>query len=116
MPTVSSCGAFRSGSGIGSLSRKLHKMYGADDAKVIVGTPLKTNPELLEFTMGWPIGWTSLEDIKELKIVEWTDNNAKKFSPISDVKFQKERIKAIGNGQVPLCVYEILRNFIEEYL
>lgn len=110
------------------------------------------NPDWVEFLMQWPIGWSSLEPIKELIWLDWSVDPAdtkppeKYPTPASVIvgktgnsiqewgnsRFRKEplkkgngdiprvatgvkdrvnRLKAIGNGQVPLCMavaWEIL--------
>jgi len=56
--------------------------------------------------MGWPIGWTSLEPMKELIWLSWEIDPADegKLPRISvGIPDRVNRLKAIGNGQVPLC-------------
>jgi len=79
------------------------------------------NPDWVEWLMGWPIGWTSLEPMKELIWLDWNvdpaDAYAKKgnIGPLprvaTGIKNKVNRLKAIGNGQVPQVVkiaWEIL--------
>jgi DNA (cytosine-5)-methyltransferase 1 len=62
------------------------------------------NPDWVEWLMGWPIGWTKTEPI-ELDWRDWSidpaDNNEipRVSQPIEN---RVSRLKAIGNGQVPL--------------
>jgi hypothetical protein len=107
------------------------------------------NPDWVEWLMGWPIGWSSLEPIDELLWLGWSVDPAdmekpetyctptcddasgnisnakpnqipmlrrsadkllrnKNIGPISrvatNIKDRVNRLKAIGNGQVSLCV------------
>lgn len=74
------------------------------------------NPVWVEWLMGWPENWTSLDPLKELK---WSDdmwqNDPSENGHINrvetGVKNRVGRLKALGNGQVPQCVkavWEIL--------
>ena len=60
------------------------------------------NPDWVEWLMGWPVGWTDVGR----DICDWRDLS---FEPedISIATTRRDnrpaRIKAIGNGQVPLC-------------
>lgn len=68
------------------------------------------NPDWVEWLMGWPIGWTSLEPM-ESKAFPWVDSWQE--DPADSGKVQRaahkipqrvNRLKAIGNGQVPQVV------------
>ena len=62
------------------------------------------SPDWVELLMGWPKGWTSLEPIRSSEMrgwgAGWEDD-----TPRVDVGTPNRvsRLKAIGNGQVPLC-------------
>ena len=64
------------------------------------------NPAWVEWLMGWPIGWTSLEPIK----MDWRDwsvdpADSGDVPRVTTVKKDRaKRLKAIGNGQVPAVV------------
>ncbi len=65
------------------------------------------NPDWVCWLMGWPIGWSSLERIKELVWLSWEVDTADDGSiprVATDIKDRVNRLKAIGNGQVPQCV------------
>jgi hypothetical protein len=88
----------------------------------------KLNPDWVEWLMGWPIGWTSLDHLPEENMATWvqgmavTVNRVYGFSgesigwwdtdPADDentsvprlvpkAENRVNRLKAIGNGQVP---------------
>jgi site-specific DNA-cytosine methylase len=78
----------------------------------------KINPAWAEWYMGWVPGWTALpridrEDRREWKGISlagqwWTDRTEKAFLPrtlpsAEGVPHIGARIKALGNGQVPMC-------------
>ena len=116
LPSISSASGFRTGSGMPVFEKMLANMYSPEIARILVSSPHKTNPMVFEYLMGWPIGWTSLNTVEKIVIPKWNDNNLLKISPLKQVKYQRERIQAIGNGQVPLCVYAFLSNFLEGVL
>ncbi len=74
------------------------------------------NPDWEEWLMGWPIGWTSLEPITELVWLDWSvdpADNGSIFRVTTSKRHRVNRLKAIGNGQVPQCVamaWECLAN------
>ena len=71
------------------------------------------NPDWVEFLMNWPIGWTRLSPIK----LDWRtwDTDPADTGEIprvaTGIKNRVNRLKAIGNGQVPAAMvlaWEIL--------
>jgi len=66
--------------------------------------------------MNWPIGWTDLKPIKHLRW-EPLDNEPTGIPRVaSGVKDRVNRLKAIGNGQVPKCAeaaWKILSGMVE---
>ncbi len=113
IPTVSSSSGFRTGSKANTKKWKLQSFFDEEIAEKLVENGSSGNPKLFEFVMGWPINWTSLVPLKEVNIPEWTEENLLSFDPIPPKKFinHNARIKAVGNGQVPLCVYTLLKTF-----
>jgi DNA (cytosine-5)-methyltransferase 1 len=64
----------------------------------------KLNPDWVEWLMGWPIGWTSIEPITELDWRDWSVDPADSDEVprvAAGIKHRVGRLKAIGNGQVP---------------
>ena len=62
------------------------------------------NPTWVEWLMGWPIGWTSMEPITELDWRDWKTDPADEGEVprvATGIKHRVGRLKAIGNGQVP---------------
>ena len=83
------------------------------------------NPDWVEWLMGWPIGWTDIDDGGELLWLELDDDPAEWKPPLMHritrkKKHRVKRIETLGNGQVPLCAavafafgFEIVRVVIE---
>jgi len=62
------------------------------------------NPTWVEWLMGWPIGWTSMEPITDIDWRDWKTDPADEGEVprvTSGIKHRVGRLKAIGNGQVP---------------
>ena len=62
------------------------------------------NPTWVEWLMGWPIGWTSMEAITDLDWRDWSVDPADEGDTprvATGIKHRVGRLKAIGNGQVP---------------
>lgn len=66
--------------------------------------------------MGWPVAWTSLQPISNAEVcfwrmgmqngqAYWQDGSWEDATPrVADgVASRADRIRALGNGQVPLC-------------
>jgi hypothetical protein len=113
----------------------MHKDSTTDRGKSNLGEVVggKLNPDWTEWLMGWPIKWTSLDNFREENFQSWlagssvTDetqktswwgadpsegesNTAEKIPKVcTSVEARVARIKAIGNGQVPLCAAEAWR-------
>jgi hypothetical protein len=95
------------------------------------GTQL--NPDWVEWLMGWPIGWTSLETLPQEMFWEWLDKSSAgtwwqsdPAEPSDDwsvvvprtgkgIKNRTSRLRGIGNGQVPLCAYTAFFILTGEY-
>ena len=71
--------------------------------------PYRLNPDWVEWLMGWPIGWTSMNPLETP--IGWANSwwsvdpaDAGKMERASSgVPDRVARLKAIGNGQVPAC-------------
>lgn len=78
--------------------------------------PGQLNPNWVEWLMGWPIGWTSMDAIKELDWRDWDTDPADVGSMpriAKGIKHRVGRLKAIGNGQVPQCAAMAWRMLID---
>lgn len=68
--------------------------------------PGALNPDWVEWLMGWPTGWTSLEPLIEpawFSPTWWEEEPDIPWT--TEIKTHRNlRLKAIGNGQVPACV------------
>tara|TARA_Y100000310_G_scaffold232551_1_gene235396 strand:- start:638 stop:1084 length:447 start_codon:yes stop_codon:yes gene_type:complete len=64
------------------------------------------SPDWVEWLMGWPISWTSLEPMAALG--DWFSGAWWDVEPVDRITTVKtnrvKRLRAIGNGQVPACV------------
>jgi hypothetical protein len=74
------------------------------------------NAAWCEWLMGWPIGWTSLEPLNELRWLPLADDPADAGEiprTITGQRNRANRIKCLGNGQVPHCAalaWEVVTN------
>jgi hypothetical protein len=69
------------------------------------------NPEWVEWLMGWPVGWTDLEQLSDdafaawRKVETWWRAEPRDVPRVArNVPRRVDRLKALGNGQVPVCV------------
>lgn len=71
------------------------------------------NPDWVEWLMGWPIGWTSLEPLPADNFVQWLDavtngawwpNEPDIPRVAKGITNRVDRLKALGNGQVSAVV------------
>ena len=86
----------------GKVDQGKANLKGVEEEKKMVCGQL--NPEWVEWLMGWPIGWTSLDPIAKMEIRGWqTDpaDNGEIMRVATGVKRRVDRLKAIGNGQLP---------------
>lgn len=79
----------------------------------------RLNPDWVEWLMSWPIGWSSLEPMKEFVWLDWSRDPAdcpdRTIPRVSTgIKDRVNRLKAIGNGQVPLCVATAYQALIDK--
>jgi len=84
-----------------------HDQYLAAHGKHYSGDEMgRLSPDWVEWLMGWPVGWTSLEPMTELG--SWFGETWWDEEPVSRITTDKtnrpKRLRAIGNGQVPACV------------
>ena len=94
----------------------MHKDSTTDRGKCNLGEQVQgqLNPDWVEWLMGWPIGWTRLESIK-LDWRDWSVDPADtgEVSRVGKgIKNRVNRLKAIGNGQVP-AVVRLAWNFLQ---
>lgn len=93
------------------------RLYPANSKIENIKPTHQLNPDWTEWLMGWPIGWTNLKPFSAKDFIEWFemvlsgnwwDNDPAdegKLSRVTENKTNRsKRIKALGNGQVPLCV------------
>lgn len=82
---------------------------GGDNLRTVAGGQL--NPDWVEWLMSWPIGWTSLEPMDRATFNAWLNSQESWFAQeppgiprvSTGIKHRAKRLKAIGNGQVPIC-------------
>ena len=86
---------------------------------------MQLNPEWVEWLMGWPLNWTSLESLdgegfqgwmcgyNSQNQAWWSEEPENVGRVASGVTKRIDRLKALGNGQVPICAtmaWNILTN------
>ena len=118
LPTPSSGGDSGGPHGIrgGSWAKeKLVETFGEEDAVAMSGGSL--NPDWVSWLMGLPVGWTSLEPLSREEYLDWfhAQQNGTWWQEerglprvAQGVKDRVGRLKALGNGIVPLCVSRFL--------
>ena len=91
-----------------------------DPAMGVIEAGGSLSPDWVEWLMGWPIGWTSLDPLPAENFAEWQtkidagewwrdDPSLKRSSgdlvprTAPGVPNRAKRLRAIGNGQVPSC-------------
>ena len=65
------------------------------------------NPDWVEWLLGWPVGWSDIKPLATLTWRDWQTDPADtgEVPRVTDIKENRaNRLKAIGNGQVPQCV------------
>ena len=73
------------------------------------------NPDWVEWLMGWPVGWTSLDPLPRESMEAWERGDWWSEEPpnlprvVCGMKGRRERLTAIGNGQVPAVFVEAWR-------
>lgn len=114
------CTGLSNGSGNCEKANKLYDqgIISEEERKTFrAGNGGQLNPDWTEWLMGWPVGWTGLERMSQEELREWKrqmlDASWWKIDPAEegtlsrlteDKTHRADRIKAIGNGQVPTCV------------
>ena len=83
------------------------------------------NPDWVEWLMGWPIGWTRLEEQppepqgawqNQSPAGVWWDNEPEGLPRVTiEKKNRTVRLKALGNGQVSLCAAAACAGLYEMY-
>ena len=93
------------------------RLYPPDSKAETIKPDCQLNPDWTEWLMGWPIGWTSLKPLSKEEFMKWFEKVLSNkwwdkdpadegvLSRVTEYKINRsKRIKALGNGQVPLCV------------
>ncbi|KKK64273.1 hypothetical protein LCGC14_2985880, partial [marine sediment metagenome] len=84
----------------------IRKLEDAVSADIGMNTG-QLNPTWVEWLMRWPLNWTSLEPIGGIIGLGWDSDPADTDEiprVAKGVKDRVNRLKALGNGQVPQCV------------
>jgi len=72
------------------------------------------NPDWVELLMGWPLGWSDIDQPCKLEVRGWGEGWESGVPRVAKgVRNRTARLKAIGNGQVPvgmILAWEILSN------
>lgn len=118
-PRVNSlCGGTGSWDKVQSLRRGGH--ITPEEAREMTSTHGQLNPDWTEWLMGWPVGWTDADLAEPRAWLPLPDDPAD--LPPSDPGYiprittrrenRASRIKALGNGQVPLCAAVALETML----
>lgn len=105
-PTPKTSG-FCSGSGAAQMVNDLAEQGKIDEKtrrSMRAGNGGQLNPDWVEWLMGWPIGWSSLEPIEIPILISWDTDPADTGEiprVATGIPNRVNRLKAIGNGQVP---------------
>ncbi len=67
------------------------------------------NPDWVCWLMGWPTGWTSLEPLTAIRTHDWSIEPPDVPRVATGIPARVDRLKALGNGQVPQCAAEAWR-------
>lgn len=99
------------------------RLYPPDSKAETIKPNCELNPDWTEWLMGWPIGWTSLKPLSKEEFINWFEKvlsnkwwdkdpaDEGNISRVTEVKENRaNRIKCLGNGQVPMCVYTATYN------
>jgi hypothetical protein len=72
------------------------------------------NPDWVEWLMGWPYGWTHPDNMVKMEWPDWTHDPHPEPPRTTNIKkHRRKRLKALGNGQVPLCAAYALTKLME---
>ena len=76
----------------------------------------RLNPAWVEWLMGWPIGWTLLEPLEDLGRWGFDDwwGTEQDIPRTTTKKVRPARLRALGNGWVPLCGATAYRQLTKE--
>ena len=66
------------------------------------------NPDWVEWLMGLPIGWTSLEPLENGEAHTWDHEPECVPRVVKQCDKRRQRLTALGNAIVPQCVTELL--------
>ena len=113
------------GGGSGGWEMLKKKTTDYNEAKKMgAGNGGQLNPDWVKLLMGWPKGWTSLDDMETIE--PWASWGGRPFwgSPAWEqdtprvtekTPHRKQRLIALGNGQVPIC-FVVAYNILSERL
>lgn len=71
------------------------------------------NPDWVEWLMGWPVGWTSLQPLTQPSPQSWIEDPPDVPRVATGIANRVDRLTAIGNGQMPQCAAEAWRLLLQ---
>ena len=77
----------------------------------------RLNPDWVEWLMNWPIGWTLLDPLEDLGrwgSADWWNDEQDIPRTTTTKKDRAARLRALGNGWVPLCGAVAYRQLTKE--
>ena len=78
-------------------------------------TAVKLSPDWVEWLMGWPVGWSSLESLQDATVGGWDvdpGDTGEVPRTTGGCANRRARLRAIGNGQVPRCAAEAFSQLV----
>jgi len=119
--STTSCGDYRTGYRLDSEAGMRQREMRQKPLRDQVAPGGQLSPNWVEWLMGWPTGWTAI-DGTPITFYDWSVDPADTGEiprTATGIKNRVQRLKTIGNGQVPACfatAWEILSEIITQLL
>lgn len=97
-------------------TRRPSEKWDGSDLSSQAAPGLKLSPDWVEYLMGWPVGWSSLEPLAAATALPWDvdpGDTGEVPRTTTGCPNRRVRLRAIGNGQVPACAAAAFRLLAE---